>query len=271
VRSQLDRHPQLAQKVEQWQQQYPLPLTGSTRITTDDWPYIYLKGPSIPTLYFLLALLLVALVAYGRLRLGPPRSARRWGSADWHFFLLGAGFLLLEVQNISKASVVIGNTWLVNAVIVSGILVMILLANAIKARWSVPAPAVSVCLIGSCLALYWLDLSTFAFLPFVPKALLVGTLTTLPMLFSGIIFIESLTLAEDKDRALGANLLGALVGGIVQTITFVTGVRALLLVVAGLYAAALLLRPAGRARPARDSRRRESSRPDAELAEPLAV
>ena len=43
--------------------------------------------------------------------------------------------MLLEVQNISKASVVLGNTWQVNAVIISGILIMILLANAFAAQF----------------------------------------------------------------------------------------------------------------------------------------
>ena len=44
------------------------------------------------------------------------------GALHWHFFFLGAAFLLLEVQNISKAAVVLGNTWQVNAVIISGVL-----------------------------------------------------------------------------------------------------------------------------------------------------
>ena len=58
-----------------------------------------------------------------------PAAVRAWAGSNWHFFFLGAAFLLLEVQNISKSSVVLGNTWQVNAVIVSGVLVMILLAN----------------------------------------------------------------------------------------------------------------------------------------------
>jgi hypothetical protein len=63
------------------------------------------------------------------------------------------------------------------------------------------------------------------------------------MLFSGIIFIRSFTAVARKDRALGANLIGALAGGLLQSVTFVTGIRALLLIVAALYAAAILSRP----------------------------
>jgi hypothetical protein len=244
IHSQLANHPRLAKQIDVWKANQTLSLAGSTNIATDDWPYIYLEKPSIPSLYFLLAVLMVGLVAYGKFRLKTKTAVTSWKKSHWHFFFLGAGFLLLEVQNISKAAVVLGNTWLVNAVIISGIMVMILLANWLVQKFPrLPIHAVSACLLGSCLGLYLLDLSTFAFLPFVTKSILVGALTTLPMLFSGVIFIHSFAKVEEKDIALGANLIGALVGGMLQTITFVIGIKALLLIVAGLYGLALVLRP----------------------------
>jgi hypothetical protein len=156
---------------------------------------------------------------------------------------LGAGFMLLEVQNVSKASVVLGNTWAVNAVIISGVMVMILLANLVAARFPrLPLGPVYALLVLSCVGLYSLDLSTFAFLPYATKAAVVGLLTSLPMLFSGIVFIRSFAAAGRKDAALGANLVGAIAGGLLQTVTFVTGIKALLLIVALLYLAAILTR-----------------------------
>jgi hypothetical protein len=189
------------------------------------------------------------LLWYGKRRLEIPRLASGWQRSDWHFFLLGAAFLLLEVQNISKASVVLGNTWIVSAVIISAILTMILLANFLVARWPKVSPSAAFgLLIVSCLAIYLIDLSTFAFLAYPLKALLVGALTTLPMLFSGVIFIDSFARVARKDRALGANLIGALVGGLLQSLTFVIGIKALLLVVAALYLCAWLARPTPSAR-----------------------
>lgn len=100
---------------------------------------------------------------------------RGWGGSDWRFFFLGAAFLLLEVQNISKAAVVLGNTWEVNAVIVSGVLVMILLANALAARFpNLRLEVVFLLLCGSSLALYFVDLAQFAFLSYPAKAVVVG-------------------------------------------------------------------------------------------------
>ena len=244
VRRRVAEVPGLAALVEKWQADYPTELTGTTKLATDDWPYIYLERPTVPVLYFLLAGVLGVLFVRGLRQLGVTDTPRGWGRSGWHFFFLGAAFMLLEVQNVSKAAVVLGNTWTVNAVIISGVLVMILLANAIAARFPrLPLGPVYALLVGSCLGLYLLDLSTFAFLPYPTKAAVVGLLTSLPMLFSGIVFIRSFAAAEQKDAARGANLMGSLVGGLRQTVTFVVGIKALLLIVAGLYLAAVLSRP----------------------------
>ncbi len=165
------------------------------------------------------------------------RSAMDADALAVHFFFLGAAFLLLEVQNVSKASVVFGNTWQVNAVVVSGS------ARDGYGRELAVAPnpeggrvrMLYALLLGSCIGLYFVDLSWFASLPYVTKIVVVGGLTTLPMLFSGMIFVRSFTETAARDEALGANLGGALVGAMLQSLTFVTGIKALLLVVAALY------------------------------------
>jgi predicted membrane-bound spermidine synthase len=244
ARKQIAKNAQLRGLIEKMQRTYPVSLSRTTQVATDDWPYIYLQEPRIPMLYYLLAGLMVLVAARSYSGWNASGTFSRWQRSHWHFFFLGAGFLLLEVQNISKASVVLGNTWQVNAVIVSGVLLMILLANLLQHLFpSAPIRLVYVALIASCLALYFIDLARFAFLPYTIKAILVGGLTTLPMVFSGIIFVRSLTAVRGKDEALGANLLGALIGGLLQTLTFVTGIRALLLVVALFYLCSLVTRP----------------------------
>jgi hypothetical protein len=241
----------LAELVKKWQEANPVTLPGTTKAPADDWPYIYLEKPSIPFLYFVLAFVLGLLYLFGRRQLGGAGATGKWDRANWHFFFLGAGFMLLEVQNISKAAVVLGNTWVVNAVIISGVMIMILLANLVAAKFpKLPLPPVYALLVLSCIGLYFLDLSRFAFLPYATKALVVGLLTSLPMLFSGIVFIRSYSITERKDATLGANMIGALVGGLLQSVTFVVGIKALLLIVATLYLAAVLSRPRSEAAPA---------------------
>jgi len=244
VQKQLDRDPSLSAYIKHLQTTDPVQVTHSTKITTDDWPYLYLASPKIPLLYYLLIGLIVVIFA---------RSYRKWqANTDisftdrtfWHFAFLGAAFLLLEVQNISKASVVLGNTWQVNAVIISSVLGMALLANWIAYKFpKLPIVPVYILLIGTSLGLYFVDLARFGFLPYFSKAVIVGALTSLPMLFSGIIFVRSFAMAKDKSNALGANLIGALVGALLQSITFIVGIKALLLVVAGLYLLSLFTAP----------------------------
>jgi spermidine synthase len=224
----------------------PVELSYTTQPATDDWPYLYLDHPRIPLLFVLLAGLLALLVLYAARTLDLPATMnpRTWDLDSWHFFFLGAAFLLLEVQNISKASVVLGNTWLVNAIIITGVLAMVLIANAIVIRSpAIRLAPVYVALLAIVLALYFVDLARFAFLPFALKAAIVATLTTLPMLFSGIAFARAFAVAGRKDFALGANLLGALVGAVLESISFLLGIKALLLAVALFYLAAALTRP----------------------------
>ena len=244
VQKQLRENSRLSAYIKHEQKAYPLQLTHQTKIITDDWPYLYLESPKIPLLYYLLIGLMIIIFA---------RSYRKWQAhenisfinrASSHFFFLGAAFLLLEVQNISKAAVVLGNTWQVNVVIISSILGVALLANWIAYKFPrLPITPVYLLLIGSSLGLYFIDLAKFGVLPYFIKAAIVGSLTSLPMLFSGIVFVRSFAIARDKSNALGANLIGALIGALLQSITFITGIKALLLVVAGFYLLSLLTAP----------------------------
>lgn len=236
VQSQLSQNPALQNYFDTLHREYPAQLPHTTQITTDDWPYIYLETPRIPILYYLLIALMILLFV---------RSSKKWEAwgasaimdrTFWHFFFLGAAFLLLEVQNISKASVVLGNTWQVNAIIITSVLTMALLANWIVYKFPrLPVMPVYVLLIGVSVSLYFVDLARFGFLPYLTKAIVVGSLTSLPMVFSGIIFTRSFAETTARSNALGANLIGALVGALLQSITFVTGIKALLLIVAALY------------------------------------
>jgi hypothetical protein len=213
-------------------------------VTSDDWPYLYLHSRYIPPLYLLVALMILILLIYGNCRFNVQILKGHWTYSHWHFFFLGAGFLLLEIQNISKASIVLGNTWGVSAVIISAMLLMILLANF--TIWKFPGTHAGLAyagLISSCVALYFIDLADLGSLRLFDKAVTVGFLTSLPILFSGMIFIKSFSGINEKHSALGANLVGSMLGGLLQSITFVSGTRALLLLVTFLYCAAMLCNP----------------------------
>ena len=63
--------------------------------------------------------------------------------------------------------------------------------------------------------------------------------------FAGMLFASEFRIAESPSAALGANMLGAVAGGLLENLSLLFGMRALLLVAMGLYCLAgigLLLR-----------------------------
>jgi spermidine synthase len=256
VRARLVSNPGLRLRMDEWHaaEREQLPLGGKsiqeslhydTVVATDDWPYVYLERPTVPAIFFELAILVLLLPVVLRRVFRARRFIQEgWGRVHWHFAFLGAAFLLLEVANISKAAVVLGNTWLVSAIIITGVLVMVLLANFIVARWrQVRIAVVSGLLVATCVGLYFVDLAVLLRVPPLARAALVAGITCLPMLFSGVLFISSFASCAKKDEAYGANLLGSLVGGLLQSVTYWSGVKFLLLIVAALYLGAVITRP----------------------------
>lgn len=205
--------------------------SGPQKVPTDNWPYLYLTTPRIPTIFFILSgLLIVIAVVMVRSNFNGLKGI------DWHFFLLGSGFLLIEVQNVSKLAMLFGATWFVNTIIFCGILMMILLANyyvsIIKIKSYKPYYLGLLIIL---IFIYFFPLGRLAGLAFFPKALIAGTLLSLPIFFAGIIFAHSFRNARELNKVFASNLLGAMLGGILESLSFILGIRALLLVAFLLY------------------------------------
>ena len=70
VDARLAADPKLTELVQKWQKAAPIALPGTTLPPSDDWPYIYLEKPMIPSLYLVLAAVLALLFWFGRSQLG---------------------------------------------------------------------------------------------------------------------------------------------------------------------------------------------------------
>src|SRR5207253_3649973 len=106
---------------------HPRSVSGDVPVTTDDWPYLYQQGRWIPRTYYSLAVLVILLGLGLYLQIG---EARRHPPSLF-FFSMGAGFLLLETQVISRLALFFGTTWQVNGIVISALLIALLLANAV--------------------------------------------------------------------------------------------------------------------------------------------
>ena len=212
--------------------------TKSIKLTTDDWPYLYLEKPMIPRLHLSIMLILMLIFSAGKKVLLP-----RGQGVNLHFFFLGAAFLLLEFQNISKSALIFGSTWLVNTFTISAILILILCANLfVKLRGVRNVKVIYYCLFAAVLVIYVIPLDILNVLGYVPRSIIASTILNLPIFFAGIIFIDSFSNTKRKDLAYGSNILGATMGGMLESLSFILGINALLLFVLGLYLLAFVFR-----------------------------
>ena len=204
-------------------------------VTTDDWPYLYQRDRTIPRPYWSISviIILLSLALYSRI----PGADRQRPSL--FFFCMGAGFLLLETQVISRLALFFGTTWQVNGIVISAMLTALLLANAIVERSRdplTPSRNLAGLLAGLAFA-YWFPLERIGGPPAVAGA--VGVVVfSIPVVFAGMLFASQFRITGSTSSALGANLLGAMAGGLLENLSLLFGMRALLLVAMGVYALA---------------------------------
>jgi hypothetical protein len=216
----------------------------SAALTTDDWPYFYQHEPGIPASVIIILSVLVVVCCVFLRETGTPL-----GSLHWHFFFLGAAFMLLEAHIISRMALLFGTTWVVNSIVISGLMVLIVAANLIV-HWR-PGIAVTFAYVGIFAALlvaYIVPPEAFFLGSFWAKLFASTTVLCLPVFFAGIVFIVGFAREGFRSDALGSNLLGALLGGMLESISMWTGMKSILILVAIFYALSwiVLLRQASR-------------------------
>ena len=200
---------------------------------TDDHPFPYLAERRVPTLYlWVLAFMLAAALVAVRLAAGPLRRLAPF--AD--LWCMGAAFLLLETKNVVQFALLFGTTWLVNAAVFAGVLASVLAAVEVARRVRLPRPWLLYGGLLLALVAAWavpqaalLDLAA-------PLRLVAATvLAFTPIFLANLVFAQRFERVGSSTRAFGANLLGAMVGGMLEYLALLQGYRFLLVLVALLY------------------------------------
>jgi spermidine synthase len=234
VEERLATDPRLREFVTQHRPDF-LESSAVVPMTTDDWPYLYQEGRWMPGIFVSVGILVLMLGAglYWQI----PEARKQVPSL--FFFAMGAGFLLLETQVISRLALYFGTTWQVNGIVIAAILAALLVANAVIERQAKPWPShryLAALLAGIAVAY----LVPFSRIP--GSAALVGCVAacifTIPVFFAGLLFATEFRAADSPSAALGANMLGAVVGGLLENLSLIVGLKALLLIALGLYALA---------------------------------
>jgi MFS family permease len=214
----------------------PTPEFNDLPLPTDDWPYLYLQARKIPAAYWQ-TLLIIALIIFALLTRTFPEVLR----PNWHFWLLGAAFLLVEFKSITEMALLFGTTWIVNILAISGVLLMALGANLVVLRRQYLKVRFVYVLLFLSLGLNYLS----------PLDLLIGLspafraigsmiLLSIPLFFAGLIFGESLRRAGETAGPLASNLSGSVAGGVLEYGSILWGIKSLYLIAAVIYFGSLL-------------------------------
>ena len=206
------------------------------RLTTDDWPYLYQHAPGVP-----ISVILVSVAVLCTFGWFLRQTSRSEGRIDFHFLLLGAGFMLLEAQIVSRMALLFGTTWLVNSIVVAGLLCLIVAANLLYQRFpKIPLQWAYTGLFASLVVSFFVPLEKLFFESVVLRALVSTLVLCLPVFFAGIVFVSSFARAKFQASVLGSNLFGSLIGGLVESLSLWFGLKSLVVLAALLYAGSAL-------------------------------
>ena len=206
--------------------------------SSDDHPFLYLKNNNLSILYIigLGFVLFVSLFAI-RITSGSFNAIKNYPD----LFLMGSAFLLLETKNVINFALLFGTTWFVNALVFIGVLLTVYFAIEVKTRssfLSVPILYGALCIT---LFICWLVPNSYLLSLSMPLRFFTATILAFgPVFIANLIFSERFSSVIDTTEAFGANLIGAMLGGVLEYASIAIGYRSLLILIAILYTFAIL-------------------------------
>jgi hypothetical protein len=216
-----------------------LDLEGAPAPVTDDYPYLYVEQRGLPGVYGI-TLTLIVLASLLAVRATVGAFGRLKPYLD--LFAMGVAFLLLETKSVVQYALWFGTTWFVNALVFIGVLASVLAAIEVARRFKLPRRAILYGVLFVALGVAWLVPGHALLVLDAPLRLLLGTIITFsPIFMANLIFAQRFASTSSSTAAFGANLLGAMLGGVLEYGALFVGYRALLIVVALVYACAFLI------------------------------
>jgi SAM-dependent methyltransferase len=250
--------PESLQKLPEWGRLRMAKVQESAELrpATDDWPFLYVRRPTIPEHTWrgmgLVVVLSLGLWLVFRPRVSTSAQAAQTGDSPLQVtqlqvtppeyglmarsFFLGAGFMLVETKAVVHMALLFGSTWTVNTVVFAAILLMSLAGN-LFAGWARPRRLEPYYVGLFATIAVGLAVPLDAFLGLDRTTQIVGACALVfgPIAFAGVIFAATFGRSTQPDRVFGANVAGALLGGLAENASVVLGFRYLLCLAAGFY------------------------------------
>ncbi len=216
----------------------PLSPTTFTNNPSDNWPFLYLKEPGIPLFYIpILAITLVLSIGLVLAALSLNVNQAKWSlTRGAIFFLLGAAFALLETKSIVQLNLLFGATWFVNVIAFIGILLTVLAACLVTLKWRFNNLWLTILLILISLLIQFL-FPLKELLNLSPEIRFIASIPFFyaPIFFANLFFTSLFQHGKNPQLDFGFNLLGLVLGGMIEYLSLVTGYSNLSLIAALFY------------------------------------
>lgn len=206
-------------------------------VSTDDWPFFYMYRRVYPYSYMAMFGVVALLTGLLAMTFGSTKVSKN----SWSFAFLGAGFMLVETKAITELSLAFSNTWYVVGIVIASIMIMAFFANLVVSRLNLRNSILPFLLLLTSLGIgYFVAQSGWLPASDTDKVLQIVILT-MPLFFSGMAFSILFGRANDVGSAMSMNLLGAMLGGLLEYNAMYFGYKALYLIALGIYAIAFAL------------------------------
>ncbi len=213
--------------------------TDKLPLATDNWPFLYLHHPMIPSLSLRGVAVMAGLSLVLMLTFRPRRNSESnsWGFSPRMFFL-GAGFMLIETRAVVQMALLFGSTWMVNTIVFFAVLLTILLANLFVglARPVRLWPAYAG-LLASLALNFIVPLERFLAMTSAARMIASCAFVFTPILFAAVIFAVCFSGSRQPDLDFGWNIAGAMLGGLMENSSMLLGFKYLVVVAAVFYVA----------------------------------
>ena len=206
---------------------------------TDDWPYLYLDRPGIPTHYLKAGGIILSISILSIILAAGRKNLKE---TDWTLFLLGASFLLLETKSVTEMSLLFGSTWQVNVLVFASILALIFVANLFILRKGPFDKTRTFFILFISIAIsYVVPTHSLLALPLAGQWIFGALVTAVPLFFAGMLFSQIFATRQEPTTSLGYNLMGAICGGLLEYSSMALGTKNLYLLALVLYILAFLV------------------------------
>ena len=155
---------------------------------------------------------------------------------------MGAAFLLLETKNVIHFALLFGTTLVCKRTGFIGIIFTVYLAiEFVSWKPRLNLVVLYLLLLAAILLAFLIPDSYLLSLPILPRFIFATALAFSPIFIANLIFADRFRQTRQSTAAFGANLIGAVLGGMLEYSSLIIGYRNLFLMIAVMYTIAVLL------------------------------